>query len=363
MKIGILTHYNVNNQGARLQMFCLSEWLKEHGHEVKILTYEKNYDFHSDELKKNSASFSNLFYYIKEYLFKKGIGLTLFNYKKVKKHKGTENLLSYEPYDSEDLDLVIVGSDEVFSIDVGFNEMMFGYGLKAPVIAYAPSFGKATEEDLKEHNVYDKIKDGLGTFTCLSARDSHTKELMKSLTNEEIPIVCDPVILYNGDFLKTGNRVTKKKYMIVYSYDRNMVKKDEIKAIKEYAKKNNLITVSLGTYHKWCDKNIACDSLSWYSYFSEAECVITDTFHGYVVSLKNQCNVALFIRESINAFKLRSLAKETGSEDRILKEITASEIERVLSQKPNYEVINKNLEKMIENGEEYLLSAIESVAK
>ncbi len=363
MKVGILTHYNVNNQGAKLQMFCLSAWVREHGHEVKILTYKKNFDFDKIESKKNSASISNIFYYIKEYLFKKGIGLTLFNYKKVKKHKESDSILCFEPYDSENLDLVIVGSDEVFSIDVGFNEMMFGYGLKAPIIAYAPSFGRATEEDLKAHDVYDKIKEGLNTFDCLSARDSHTKELMEKLIEKEVPIVCDPVILYNGDFLKTGNRVTKKKYMIVYSYDRNMVKKEEIKAIKEYARKNNLITVSLGTYHKWCDKNIACNSIEWYSYFSEAECVITDTFHGYVVSLKNQCNVALYIRESINAFKLRSLAKETQSEDRILNGISFSEIERVLSQKPNYEVINENLEKMIENGGNYLLTSIENISK
>ena len=31
MKIGILTHYNVNNQGAQLQMYALYNKLKELG--------------------------------------------------------------------------------------------------------------------------------------------------------------------------------------------------------------------------------------------------------------------------------------------------------------------------------------------
>ena len=40
MKIGILTHYNVNNQGAQLQLYALSSYLKELGHDVYVLTYE-----------------------------------------------------------------------------------------------------------------------------------------------------------------------------------------------------------------------------------------------------------------------------------------------------------------------------------
>ena len=56
MRIGLLTHYLVYNQGARLQMLSMYRYLEESGHQVYILTYEKNFDFDKNEKKKNSAS-------------------------------------------------------------------------------------------------------------------------------------------------------------------------------------------------------------------------------------------------------------------------------------------------------------------
>lgn len=53
MKIGILTHYDVNNQGAQLQMYALYSKLEELGHTPKVLTYSKNYDFKMEERLKN----------------------------------------------------------------------------------------------------------------------------------------------------------------------------------------------------------------------------------------------------------------------------------------------------------------------
>ena len=61
MKIGILTHYNVSSHGALLQMFALQEELKAKGHEVYILTYNRNLDFIDEETKKRfSASIRKL---------------------------------------------------------------------------------------------------------------------------------------------------------------------------------------------------------------------------------------------------------------------------------------------------------------
>ena len=87
MRIGLLTHYLVNNQGAQLQMLSMYRYLEESGHQVYILIYEKNFDFDENEKKKNSASILHFPYYIKEYLFKKGLGLTAFNVRKAMKHK------------------------------------------------------------------------------------------------------------------------------------------------------------------------------------------------------------------------------------------------------------------------------------
>ncbi len=360
MKVGILTHYNVYNMGAQLQMMSLEAYLKELGHEVSILTYEKNFDFLEGEKDRNSASWKALPFYIKHYLFEKGPGLTLFNYRKVKAINRSLASHSFAPFDKSGCDAVIIGSDEVFSIDVGLNKMMFGYGLGGvPAIAYAPAFGRTTEDILKEHDCWQLVSDGLKSMFMLSARDSHTRDMIKNMAGRDVPLVCDPVLLYNGSAFEGTVKPIGKPYLLVYSYDSNMTDKDEIRAIRSYAEKHHMITVSAGTYHSWCDRNIVCGPVEWYRYFKEAECVVTDTFHGSVVAMKNHCNTAVFIRKSINAFKLESLLDVTGMNERRLSAITEQELERVLSDSIDYTETDRRIRELAARSAAYLTDALE----
>lgn len=362
MKIGILTHYDVNNQGAQLQLYAMRAWLIEHGHDVCILSYTKNFDFNKNEEKKNSGSFLNVGYYLDEYLFKRGLGLTLFNTRKVLCHRKLREQIEIQPYDNNDCDCIIIGSDEVYSIDVGCNAMMYGNGLKGkPAIAYAPSFGRSTIELLKEHNCYDLVKEGLNSMCALSARDTHTQEMIKEFTDKDVPLVCDPVLLYSGKDFSADVTPIKKDYMIVYSYDSNMNDENEVISIRQYARKHDLIIVSLGTYHKWCDRNIACNAIEWYEYFKNAKCVVTDTFHGTVVAMKNHCNMAVYIRKNINSFKMQSLLESTGTTDRLMNDVTYSNLEKILSHPMKYEFIDDQIRKMSEGSKKYLLEALEAI--
>lgn len=361
MRIGLLTHYLVNNLGAQLQMYVLCRFLESQGHEVYILTYDKNFDFDKDEEKKNSASIWQFPYYIKEYLIKKGIGLTAFNIAKALKLKSALKQFKLLPYDTDHMDAVVVGSDEVFSIDVGCNAMMYGHGLKAPAIAYAPSFGRSTEELLREYGVYELIQSGLSKMYRLSARDVHTQAMIHRMTGRNVPLVCDPVILYNGTAFDVPIKRIKQNYILIYSYDRHMTEKAEIDAVRAYARNHGLITVSCGTYHKWCDQNIVCNAEQWYSYFKDASCVLTDTFHGTVVAMKNHCNLAVFVRQSINANKLNSLLEETDLKSRVLPQITVEDMERVLSEKIDYAAVDERIAQMRKNSEEYLIAALNGV--
>ncbi len=362
MKIGILTHYNVYNQGAQLQMYAMKNWLEERGHRVYILTYKKNFDFDQSEEKRNSGSIKNIYYYVKEYLFREGLGMTLFNMKKVNKLKKAFSKTETMEYDSGECDAIIIGSDEVFSIDVGCNKMMYGYGIEnIPAIAYAPAFGRTTQETLRQYDCYDLVKEGLSKLYRLSARDLHTQEMIYSLTERTVPMVCDPVILYSGKKFKVPVKGINRKYMLIYAYGRNMVEENEVRAIKAYAKKHNLITVSAGTYHKWCDRNIVCDAYEWYSYFENAECVLTDTFHGTVVAIKNHCKLAVYIRKTINAFKMTSLLESTGLESIKLDEISEKNMKKVFAQKTDYEAVDNKISKMIKESEKYLSEALENI--
>ncbi|MBR6109443.1 MAG: polysaccharide pyruvyl transferase family protein [Clostridia bacterium] len=362
MKIGILTHYNVYNMGAQLQMISLEAYLKELGHKVIILTYEKNFDYLEGEKERNSASWKALPFYIKHYLFEKGPALTLFNYRKVKAIDRAKGTHVFTPYDKSGCDAIVIGSDEVFSVDVGLNPMMYGYGLgDVPAIAYAPAFGRTTEEILYERGCYGLVRDGLKGMFRLSARDAHTREMIMSMTGREVPLVCDPVLLYDGSVFEGRIKPIGKPYLLLYAYDANMTGPKEISAIRTYAKKHGLITVSAGTYHKWCDMNIACGPAEWYGYFKEAACVVTDTFHGSIAAMKNKCRMAVFVRESINAFKLKSLLEVTGLRDRRLNAVTEDELERVLSTPVDYVETERRISALAEESGRYLKDALECV--
>ena len=357
MNIGILTHYNVNNQGAQLQMYALKKQIESMGHNVYILTYNKNFDFVDEGIKKrNIVSISSIPYFIKEFLIKKGLKLTYFNYKKYIKNKKFRNdEFMFKNYATANVDIAIVGSDEALSIDYGANMMMYGHCVDSnKLILYAPSFGQTNIEIIKKHNAVELISSGLKKFEGLGVRDENTLNLVENLTGEKATLVCDPVLLYNFEKTHTKVKLPRKKYIIIYAYDKNMTDKYEIKAIKDYAKKKGLITLSVGTYHKWCDKNISCNCLEWIEYFRNAEEIITDTFHGTITAIIAQKPLAVFIRDEINKNKLSFLIKQLGLEDRKIENINLEELEKIFSKNQDYIRTNDLLLQLRKHSNEYL---------
>ena len=56
-QLGILTHYQVHNHGAILQMFGLTKTFENMSCNVKILTYSKNMDLLPKEKRKRNLIF------------------------------------------------------------------------------------------------------------------------------------------------------------------------------------------------------------------------------------------------------------------------------------------------------------------
>ncbi len=364
MKIGILTHYGVNNQGAQLQMYALYRQLEKLGHEPVILTYNKNFDFAREQKRRNEISIKSVPYILKNFLFKKGIRLTLHNVKKyLFNKKFREKCFRFEYYSESDCDAVVVGSDQVFDIHVGINIMMYGFGMKTKqVMTYAPSFAQTTVSDLKNRNCDALVATGINNMKHLSVRDKHSFCVTEELCGRNVPIVCDPALLYSfkEELQGTPAKPVSKKYLIAYSYDRRFIAPDEVAAIKEFARKHGLITVSAGTYHKWCDKNIACNCLEWVNYFKEAEFIITDTFHGTIASIIAQRPFAVLIRET-NYNKMSDLLRITCASDRQIKKLEWNELENKFSEKMNWDKINQSVKKIRAFSLNFLQGALEDM--
>lgn len=360
MRIGILTHFDVNNQGAQLQMYALYNHLKTIGHEPKVLSYTKNYDFEQIEKVRNQITIKSIPYLLKTYLIDKGIGSMYFNTRKyLKNKKYRKEYFNIEYYSTADIDCAVVGSDEVFSIPMGVNMMMYGHCVNTDrVFSYAPSFGQTSIDLIEKYHCKNLIASGINNFTEISARDENTKNIIKELTGRESTIVCDPVLLYDFTDVHADVRLPKKKYMLIYSYERNMSSEKEVEAIRAYAKEHGLLTVSAGTYHKWCDINIPCNCVEWIEYFRGAEAVVTDTFHGAIVSIITHTPMAVLVRD-LNVNKLTDLLKRTSTEQRRINEVSLEELDRVFSKDTKFEDVEGSLSKLRKDANDYLIKALQ----
>ena len=96
----------------------------------------------------------------------------------------------------------------------------------------------------------------------------------------------------------TNKWLSQKAYVLIYAYHGFMNSKQEVNAIKSFAKKNGLRIISCGYYHSWCDENVNADPKEFLEMFIHASYIITDTFHGTVFSIINKKRFVSIIRDN-----------------------------------------------------------------
>lgn len=360
MRIGILTHYQVESHGAVLQHYALTAWLKQAGHQVYTLSYPKSLDFaEPGDQKKFSVGLRSMPFYVREYLLKKGVNYV---WTMARKHyllkKFSAAHFRFLPYGRCGVDAAVVGSDEVWSLQLGANMMMYGHGVDAKKrIAYAPSFGQTDEALIKERHCEALIAGGLKSFDAISVRDPGSQRVVKALTGLDPQLVCDPVLLYGfRQELAAYRKMTEEKYVVVYAYNSNMNEPDRIEAIRAYARSIGAKVYSVGAFHKWCDRQIVCDPIEMLYWFKGAQAVFTDTFHGTISAFLGDTPVAVYVR-STNNVKLDHLLTVLGLEDR--KVTVQNSIEQIMSRNANYDTGRKRLEPLIDASVAYLQEALE----
>ena len=160
----------------------------------------------------------------------------------------------------------------------------------------------------------------------------------------------DPVLIF--DYTKhMPPNVEMKNYMIVYTYPGRITNPNEIKAIQAYAKKNGLTLVSIGHYFSWCDKTIVPHPFEVLAYFKHATCIITDTFHGSVFSIKYNKRFCTIIRD-MNSQKLSHLLEQFNLTNRIVR--TGHDIFFIMDQPIDYIPINNMIHQERERSLNYL---------
>ena len=323
----ILSMQRITNYGSSLQAYGLKQILEELGAEVKFLDYVPG-----PVLEKRTKKPVLLRKFSKglRIIFSPGSVQNKLSYIRHKKNYGknyfpSAGISGEYNYDS-DCDLLIIGSDEVFNCiqdnpNVGFTPILFGMGAKAShIISYAGSFGNTTMRDLKKHGLVNVLSSWFQSFEKISVRDENSRSIVHALTGNEPFVHMDPVLIY--DFMNKCQLIPasadiKGKYLILYGYNYRFTR-EECKKIKNYAKRNGLKILCSGGLQYCCDTFIDCSPFELLACFRQAECVITDTFHGTIFSIITRRPFVSVIRDSGygNAEKLRDLLKKLELSDR-----------------------------------------------
>lgn len=363
-KIGILSMQRVMNHGSFLQAYALKKTV-----EANIPDVECEFiDLPSQDKVKSVCN------------PKSHIDTVKFWYHKLRKHKMIcdeynlrwnyyrfgcvyrECLRSYlgvtdYPNHNTNYKAVIIGSDEVFNCTQedaawGSSMMLFGDGITSPkIISYAASFGYTTEERIRQSGLYEKVAANLQNFCAVSVRDSNSEQIVSKMLKKTPKKHLDPVFIY--DFQKELKKIKKKrKLLVVYQYQNRISEQSTIDEIKRIAKKEKCKIVSAFEYCSWADENLVLTPFEAMEYIKEADYVVTDTFHGCVMSIKFNKKFAAFCRET-NHNKMMDLLRTFQLEQQLVTE--ENSVLDILNHEIDWNKINHIIYRQKENTVAYLM--------
>lgn len=359
MKIGILSMQHVRNYGSFLQAYALKTTLESFGHQCEFIDIEPGPSLPG--LERNLKYLVGMA--IKRYCNWNAIVSSLGRMKYQK--------LYYERFDKEYLpelgihkhtfkeyNLVVIGSDEVFNFNqhgsYGFTTQLYGDVKNAKkVVSYAGSFGTTTIDVVDKFRVREILAQTMGSMAAISVRDDNSFNVVKSLLGKEPSYNIDPVLMF--DYQKYAKEPKEKDYIVVYSYPNRIKGKEEIHAIKRFAKEKGKKLISICFYFPWCDETVIPHPFEVLGYMKNADYVITDTFHGCVMSIKFNKQFVALVRDS-NRQKMSSLLNQFGLGGRMCEEF--NDLPNRIEASIEYDKVNEQIRKETEKSIKYLQSCL-----
>ncbi len=224
-----------------------------------------------------------------------------------------------EVVNDEQLDGFVCGSDTIFCIDeFGFDD---GYYANYPcmkngyTVSYAASFGDSHFND----ESYSILNDRLNNFKAIALREYSMVDYVRQHVNVPVEKVIDPtLLLYSEDYEKiTAPRMEKEKYLLLYARRHN----ENMSQFAEHLATQNgwkIIEISLRATNKNKHRMFYEAGVEEFlSLVKNAECIITNSFHGVIFSIQFRKSFYAFTREQCN-IKIDELLEMAGIKERML---------------------------------------------
>lgn len=325
LKIGIITFHKALSYGAGFQAYALQEYLIQKGHEVEIIDYvPKRFTFGGLVLKqpKNKSLKSKVIKFIPYTVCKctQFLLMKRFVQKYIKlsflKYKSSKDFIDAD-YNYDD---VVTGSDQVWNLNFDSFDAIKPYLLDVKDehikrISYASSIGMDSFDEI-DNATKKEFSKLLLKYSKISVRENSAVELLASI-GVESQLVLDPTfLLKKEEWLRLlAPPKIKQKYVFIYGLYRN---KGLYKFANELAQKNGLAIVNMADSYDFNFKaknKIVVTHEKLLGYIANAECVITDSFHGTALSVNMEKPIFVFPAPRYNT-RLESLIGLLGLQDR-----------------------------------------------
>ncbi len=292
MKVGILTFHYGSNYGGVLQCYALQQVLKEMGYDVVVINYVPH-----DGIKKflfvllyaiqkrNIMSIKALWHYIKFYKESRKV------FKRFREDhlQLTNEECDINKFASYPLDTIVVGSDQVWNFSQQKRDIYFLGWLedgRTKKVSYAACCGHNV---LNEKHRASLIKQ-LSQFYSISVRSEETKQFVKNVIGQDVPVVADPTFLY--DFNEFIHPI-EEKYILTYILTEDIEGGNAaaIDVIRQYFPGLPVYSIVISDRQprlcKWADKQLFDVAPSeWVNLIYNCTFLYTDSFHGTVFSMK-----------------------------------------------------------------------------
>ncbi len=377
--VGIMSMQRIHNYGSSLQAFGLRRLIESVDDDVtvsfvdfrpgQVLVQEQGSSGSTGPTGKVRRAFSKVVEY-NDVDAKFADKLRFFNHKRTYGKRYFPMLgISPAPNHDLDLDVQVIGSDEVFNCvqsntNVGYARDLFGHGTPARrLISYAGSFGNTTIAKIEAAGIRGDLADDFARFSAISVRDRNSAQIVEHLTGRLPDVHVDPVLAYDFMALEEGiprERQLDGKYLIVYGYA-GRLDHEENEILKRHASRIGATIVCLGGVQECCDRFIDCNPFELLAYFRDAEAIVTDTFHGTIFSIINGKPFGAIIRSSVghgygNEEKLGYLLDTFGLASQKVTDM--SRISEVLGNHVDYDLVGEALARERNRTRDYLRSII-----
>lgn len=268
---------------------------------------------------------------------------------------------------AENYSSVLVGSDQLWlpgNIAADYYTLNFVPKV-VNTIAYATSFGQSS---LPKESAY-KASVFLNQIKHIGVREESGQKLVKEIANRNVPVVCDPTLLFTGEewmVVQKKEPIVKGRYILSYFLGNNPPHREFAKRLKVETKCKIVALTHLDEFVK-SDEGYAdetpydIDPADFLNLIRNAEYVCTDSFHCSVFSILYKRQFFTFRRYNQNTkqstnSRLDTLFNLAGITGRLL---TGTEkISDYLKIKTEFDEVHKKLEEVRQKSYGYLKEAL-----